>query len=291
MKVLVTGKSGQLALALAERNRSRFDLDLVGRPDLDLEVAGSAAMAIVEARPDVVINAAAYTAVDQAEDEQSRAMRVNADAAEEIAAAAHQVGASIVQISTDYVFNGNSEGFYRESAGTSPVGVYGHSKLAGEARVKIANSRHVIVRTSWVYSPFGHNFVKSIMAAAKVRDVLSVVDDQRGTPTSAFDLADGILSMVERWQSERGLGLGETFHLSGTGCATWYNFASSIMAECRRLGLATADIRPIASSEWSTKARRPLNSRLCSDKFAATFGFVMPPWEESLSRVVERLAE
>src|SRR5437660_1636965 len=199
MKVLVTGTEGQLARSLVERARLHPAIDLVaiGRPMLDMEVAGSAAAAIAEAAPDVVVNAAAYTAVDQAEDEPERAFRVNADAAGEVAAAATRAGAAVIQLSTDYVFNGRAEGPYREDAPVDPLGVYGRSKLAGEEQVRAANPRHAIVRTAWVYSPFGRNFIKSMMAGAGVRDRLTVVDDQRGSPTSALDLADGLLAMVE----------------------------------------------------------------------------------------------
>src|SRR4051812_35034781 len=171
MKILVTGIEGQLARSLAERARLHPDLELIarGRPELDLELPGSAAAAIAQAQPDVVINAAAYTAVDQAEDERDRAFRINADAAGEVAEAAAHAGAAVIQISTDYVFDGRGEGASREDAPVNPLGVYGSSKLAGEEQVRAANPRYAIVRTAWVYSPFGRNFVKSMMAATSVR--------------------------------------------------------------------------------------------------------------------------
>src|SRR4051812_19276650 len=205
MKILVTGTEGQLARSLVERALLRNDIELValGRPELDLKAPGSAAAAIAEAAPDLVINAAAYTAVDGAEDEPERAFRINADAAGEVAAAAVRAGAAVIQLSTDYVFDGRGEDAYREDASVNPLGVYGRSKLAGEEQVRSANPRHAIVRTAWVYSPFSRNFVKSIMAAAGTRDRLTVVDDQRGSPTSALDLADGLLAMIG---AEEGLG-------------------------------------------------------------------------------------
>src|SRR3954452_12728393 len=185
MKVLVIGSSGQLAQSLLERavGRGGIALRAIGRPEIDLEVAGAASSAIAAAAPDVVINAAAYTAVDQAEDEPERAFRINADAAGEIAAATAGK-ARLVHVSTDYVFDGTAEGAYGENAEPNPLNVYGRSKLAGEANVRSANPEHVIVRTSWVYSPFGRNFVATMMAAAERNDHLAVVDDQRGCPTS-----------------------------------------------------------------------------------------------------------
>jgi dTDP-4-dehydrorhamnose reductase len=291
MKVLVTGRHGQLARSLIEQAGRRRSIELVsvGRPELDLERKGSAADVIEGLRPDVVVNAAAYTAVDHAEDEPELAMRINADAAGEVADATARIGASVIQISTDYVFDGRAAGAYAEDARTSPLGVYGHSKLAGEQQVRAANSRYAIIRTAWVYSPFGRNFVKTMMAAARTRAVLTVVDDQIGNPTSALDLADGLLAVVDRWREEPDVGLGQTYHMAGTGSTSWCGFARAIMAKCERLDLATAKIEAITTVDWPTKAARPLNSRLSSDKFACEFGFVMPPWEESLTEVIKRL--
>ena len=289
MKVLVTGLNGQIARALAERNQDRFQLVFQGRPELDLEIPGSAARVIAEARPNVVINAAAYTLVDQAEDEPQRAMRVNGEAAGEVAAAAAALSVPIIQISTDYVFDGTLSGFYDETAQPAPINAYGRSKLAGEQAVRAANANHAIIRTSWVYSPFGQNFVKSIMSAAKVRDVLTVVDDQQGTPTSALGFADAVFAMLARWEEKPGLGAGETYHLAGNGAASWCAFASEIMSECAVRGLPTAKIEAIASEDWPTKAKRPQNSRLSSRKFAEKFGFEMVPVQRALQDVIGRI--
>jgi dTDP-4-dehydrorhamnose reductase len=287
MKLLVTGTEGQLARSLAERVRLHPAIELVacGRPELDLEVAGSAAAAIARAAPDIVINAAAYTAVDQAEDEPGRAFRINADAAGEVAAAAANVGAAVIQLSTDYVFDGQGSGPYREDAQVNPLGVYGRSKLAGEEQVRAANPRHAIVRTAWVYSPFGRNFVKSIMAAAGVRDRLTVVDDQRGSPTSALDLAEGLLAMVEA-----GGGWGETYHLAGHGEASWCAFAREIMDQCAANGLPHVPVEPIRTEDWPTRAIRPRNSVLDSGRFEQAFGVVMPDWRSATRQLVARLA-
>ena len=287
MRVLVIGTEGQLARSLVERARLHPEIELIacGRPELDLEIRGSAAAAIAHAAPDVVINAAAYTTVDQAEDEPERAFRINAEAAGEVAAAAAQAGAAVIQLSTDYVFDGRGEGAYREEEPVSPLGVYGRSKVAGEERVRAANPRHAIVRTAWVYSPFGRNFVRSIVAAAGVRDKLAVVDDQRGSPSSGLDLADGLLAMVKA-----GGGWGETYHLAGRGVASWCEFAREIMAQCAASGLPRVPVEPIRTEDWPTRAERPRNSVLDSGKFERAFGFAMPDWRASTRLVVERLA-
>lgn len=292
MKVLVTGADGQLARSLVERavERTGIKLTAVGRPKLDLAVPGSAAAAIEAIRPDVVINVAAYTAVDKAEDEPELAFRINADAAGEVAEAASRVGAATVQISTDYVFDGRGAGSYDETSPTNPLGIYGRSKLAGEDQVRAANPRHIIVRTAWVYSPFGSNFVKTMMAAARTRDVLTVVDDQIGSPSSALDLAEGLLRMADGWIDKPALGMGETYHLAGSGKTSWCGFAAFIMDECRKVSLPAAEVRPIATADWPTRAERPANSVLASGKFENTFGYGMPEWQRSVARVVERFA-
>ncbi len=164
------------------------------------------------------------------------------------------------------------------------------AKLEGEEQVRRENPDHMIVRTSWVYSPFGRNFVKTMMALALDRDVVSVVEDQRGNPSSALDLADGLLSAVTSWEAKPQLGLGETYHLAGAGSASWHEFASHIFAECARLGLASATARPIVSEDFPTKARRPRNSTLESAKFFRDFAYRAPEWRQSASLVVERLA-
>lgn len=286
MKILVTGAQGQLARSLVERAGRQHELIAVGRPELDLEQPGSAARVIELVGPDLVINAAAYTAVDHAEDEPELAFRINADGAGEVAEAAARLDAPVIHISTDYVFDGRAREPYDESAATNPLSVYGRSKLAGEEQVRATNARHIIVRTAWVYSPFGRNFVKSMIAAAETRDTLTVVDDQVGSPSSALDIADGLLRVAAA--DERGFG--QTYHLAATGSTSWCGFARAVMEECARHRLPTADVQPITSEQWPTKAERPRNSVLSSAKFERDFGFVMPRWEESLAEVVERLA-
>lgn len=288
MRVVVTGAHGQLARSLVERAEHQQALEIIplARPDLDLEIPGSARASIAKARPDLVINAAAYTAVDQAEDEPQRVFRINADGAGEVAEAATQLGVPLIQISTDYVFDGRNSSPYDENAVPNPIGVYGASKLAGEKRVRAANPRHAIVRVAWVYSPFGRNFVKSIMTAAATRDRLTVVDDQRGSPTSALDLADALIAMVVA-----NCGWGETYHLVSRGTASWCEFAREIMVQRKALGLSHISVDPIQTEDWPTRAERPRNSALDSGKFERTFGFSMPDWRLSLAEVVGRLAQ
>ena len=292
MKVLVTGRGGQLVRSLVEKASevTGLDLRLAGRPEVDLLRPGSVGTAIHELSPDVVINAAAYTAVDQAEDEPEVARRINADAAGEAAEAAAALKVPIIQLSTDYVFDGSSEYAYGEDAPVAPVNVYGRTKLDGEALVRLATADHLIIRTSWTYSPFGRNFVKTIMAAARERDVLSVVDDQRGCPTSTLDLAEALLLIMDRWRGADRQGLGGIYHVASPSPATWFEVAEHVMAECRRVGLPAADVVPVTSAEWATRARRPMNSMLDSSKFHRDFGYRLPNWRGSVSTVVERLA-
>jgi dTDP-4-dehydrorhamnose reductase len=292
MRVLVTGERGQLARSLAVRAAGIPGLVLhaAGRPELDLERSESIEAAIRAAAPDVVVNAAAYTAVDAAEDEPERAFRINGEAAGEVAAAARRQGARIIQVSTDYVFDGTGEGPYSETAQTRPIGVYGRSKLEGEQRVAEANPDHVVLRTAWVYSPFGHNFVKTMLGAAAKRSELTVVADQRGSPTAAADIADGIIALIGQWRERPGLGLGKTYHLAGTGVASWFDFATAIFAEAARHGLPAAEVRPIRTADWPTRAARPANSVLDSSRFGADVGYRAPPWRQSMAAVVAELA-
>lgn len=293
MKVLVTGRHGQLAQSLSERAAEWADIELItiGRPELDLEIPGSAERAIAQIRPDLVINAAAFTAVDQAEDEPDLAWRINADAAGEVAAGAARIGAGIVQISTDYVFDGREVGPYSEETIPNPINIYGRSKLAGEEQVRAANAEHLIVRSSWIFSPFGRNFLKTMVRLAQSRDVLTVVDDQVGSPTSALELAGGLLRIVNLWWLDRSGLLGETYHLAGAGSTSWCGFAKAIMAECRRRNIPVAKVQPIVTADWPTKAVRPSNSVLSSAKFERDFGFSMPPWDEAVHEVIIRFAE
>jgi dTDP-4-dehydrorhamnose reductase len=293
MKILVTGREGQLARSLAEGigRYPTIRMTSLGRPEVDLEVPGSAERAILRARPDIVINAAAFTDVDGAEEQPQRAQRVNAEAAGEVAAAAATVGAAIIQLSTDYVFDGTYARAYDEDAPTRPLNAYGRSKLAGEDAVRNANPNHLILRTSWVYSPFGSNFVKAMFQAANERDELRIVSDLRGSPTSALDLADAQLRLIQDWRlGKRPLPCGDTYHLAGSGDASWYELAGEVMVIREQLGLRAARLVPILAGDWPMRAVRPRYSALSSARFTRDFGFALPNWRQSVAEVVARLS-
>lgn len=290
MRLVVTGREGQVVRSLLERACGQDSMEILalGRPDLDLAEPASIASAIEGARPDVVISAAAYTAVDKAEDEPERAFAVNEKGAGAVAEAAWKAGAPVIHLSTDYVFSGDHDGPYSETMPTGPRGVYGASKLAGEAAVAAANPDHVILRTAWVYSPFGRNFVKTMLALAETRDQVNVVDDQCGNPTSAHDIADAILAVVARWRSggRRPRGV---YHFAGAGDTTWCGFARYVFEVSRGLDGPFADVKAITTDQFPTRAVRPKNSRLDCSRFAADFGVSAPAWRDSTQQVVRRL--
>jgi dTDP-4-dehydrorhamnose reductase len=289
---LVIGRSGQLALSLAERAPAHgLDLDFAARPDIDLADPDSLRRAVLGSGAPVIVNAAAHTAVDQAEDEPEAAHALNAAAPGVLAQAAREAGARLIHVSTDYVFDGSGERPWTEADATGPRSVYGRSKLAGEEAVRAALPDHVILRTAWVYSPFGKNFVRTMLALAETRGALTVVGDQVGNPTSALDIADGILAVIEGWRTDAARGLGATYHLAGTGATSWADFAREIFALSRARGGPSAEVSDIATADWPARAPRPLNSRLSSDLFAETFGYRAPPWRESLATVVDRLVK
>jgi dTDP-4-dehydrorhamnose reductase len=286
MRILVTGLQSQLARSLQEKAVEHSDLhvEFVGRPELELSERGRSAALIAERRPDIVINAAAYTMVDQAESEPELAFRINADAAGEMAKAAREIGAKIVQISTDYVFNGEADAPYTEDSPTAPLNVYGRSKLAGEEQVRAANPDHLIVRTSWVHSPFGHNFVRTMLRLAADRDEIRVVADQKGCPTNALDLADALLTAVPRCRN-----WGATYHVAAPEPCSWADLASAVFQASRERGGPWARIVPISTADYPTPAKRPIHSALDSSRFARDFGIRLPDWRSSLEEVVDRL--
>lgn len=290
MKILVTGRTGQLVTSLLERGARHPDLDLIamGRPILDLTDPGSIHRAVADIAPDVIISAAAYTSVDLAETQPDLAHAVNVVGAAELARAADGIGASIIHMSTDYVFAGNKFFAYEEADPPAPLGVYGRTKLEGELAVRAATARHLIVRTSWVYSPFGRNFVRSMLKyAAEGRGRISVVADQWGNPTSALDLADAILHAATRLEQEN-YGL---YHLAGTGATNWADLARYVFAAAHEAGGAFAEVEDIASAGYPTAAARPLNSRLSSHLFETTFDWRMPPWQPGVRATVRRIAQ
>ncbi len=291
MRLLVTGRQGQVAQSLAARAAGRPDVELVfaARPLLDLERPASIAPAIEAARPDVVVSAAAYTAVDQAEDEPDLAFAVNAAGAGEVARAAAMAGAPVIHLSTDYVFDGAAGRPYRENDPTDPQGVYGASKLAGEAAVASGNPRHVILRTAWVYSPFGRNFVKTMLRLAADRDEISVVADQTGNPTSALDIADAVLMACGLLAKGDARAMYGIYHMAGSGEASWADLAEGVFEASAAIGGPSARVRRIATSDYPTRARRPSNSRLDTGKLHRWLGYRAPEWRLSMRQVVSRL--
>ena len=290
MKILVTGKYGQLATSLAEVADGMPDVTLIraGRPELDLADPSSIPHAIAAAKPDVVVSAAAYTAVDRAEDEQDLAYRINVVGAAGVAEAAAQLQLPIIHVSTDYVFSGDEPAPYLEDDEAEPRTVYGYTKLRGEHAVACANPKHVILRTSWVYSPFGTNFVRTMLRLAAERRTVNVVADQWGNPTNALDLARAILHVATHSARDRPTGV---FHVTGTGETNWAGFARHIFQASRAIGGPAADVCDITSAAYKAKARRPPNSRLSCDKFERTFGWRAPAWQAGTDAVVRRIVE
>jgi dTDP-4-dehydrorhamnose reductase len=291
MRLLVTGTEGQLARALSERGATAAGVEVVcvGRPSLDLARPETIAAAVREVGPDVIVNAAAYTAVDRAEDEPEIARAVNAVAPGVLADASRKAGARLIHLSSDYVYDGEKSEPYVESDQLHPLSVYGQTKLDGETAVREHCNEHVILRTSWVYSPFGRNFVRSMLELAATRSRLTVVDDQYGNPTSALDVADAVLAIVSHWRQTPRSGLGQVYHCAGTGATTWCGLARHVLRESARLGGPLAEVVAITSRDWPTKAARPANSRLDCGRLARDFAWRSPEWQQSVSVVVRRL--
>ncbi len=289
-RILVIGESGQVARALAERRSGRA-MTLLGRGALDLADLEAIGPAVAAAAPDVVVNAAAYTAVDRAEEETALAERVNGHAVGRLAEAAAAAGAALVHLSTDYVYPGTGTEPHREDAPTAPVNAYGASKLLGEALARAANPRTVILRTSWVYAPWGKNFVTTMLRLAD-RAELRIVDDQVGHPTSAEDIAEACLAVADR-MGMAGPGPAGVYHYAGRGETSWAGFARAIFGEARARGLIASapEVVPIPTAEYPTPATRPLNSRLDCARFEATFGLAPVPWRAALGRTLARMAE
>ena len=288
MRIVVTGRSGQVVRSLMAKAALTpgFEIMPIGRPELDLVGTDDLSYVFAARRPDLIVSAAAYTAVERAEDEPDVAFAINAVGAGKVAEAAAAIGAPVIHLSTDYVFSGDAGRPYHEEDAPAPCNVYGRSKLAGELAVTAANPRHVILRTAWVYSPFGSNFVKTMLRKALVSDTVSVVADQFGNPTSAFDIADGILALASQLADvgpESRFGI---FHLAGTGSTSWAAFATHVFEVSRGAGGPFASVREISTAEFPTRAPRPANSSLNTDKFQKTFGWRAPDWRRSTSEVV-----
>jgi dTDP-4-dehydrorhamnose reductase len=261
----------------------------VGRPDLDIENGASIDGVVAAIRPSAIINAAAYTAVDRAETEPECAYMINRDGAARLAAAAKRRGIPFIHISTDYVFDGHKPSPYDEGDTAAPLNVYGRSKLEGEIAVLDAYPGALVIRTSWLYSPYGHNFVRTMLRLSVAPKVVRIVNDQRGTPTSASDLAGGILEIARQLADHSVDGPGIT-HLAGQGEATWYGFAESIFASLARRGQPVPGLQEITTEKYLTPACRPKNSCLDSSRAERIFRVRLAPWQASLERCLDRLA-
>ena len=296
MKILLFGRNGQVGWEL-QRSLAPLGevvaLDRAGAEGLagDLSDPAAVARTVLQVRPDIVVNAAAYTAVDKAESDAELARTVNAEAPGAIARAAQEVGAGLVHFSTDYVFDGSGSRPWKESDPTGPLGVYGRTKLEGEQRIAEALPRHLILRTSWVYGARGGNFAKTMLRLAREREELKVVDDQVGAPTGADLLADVTAHAIRGWSGARdACGV---FHVAAAGETSWHGYARYVVGKALQAGqVLKADaqrVLPIPSSAFPTPARRPHNSRLDTARFRATFGLVLPPWEQGVARMLEEI--
>lgn len=284
---LVTGGSGQLGGALAAAPPPGVRIVAPSRAVLDL--AGDAldvAPLLAAEKVTAIVNCGAYTKVDQAEDEPEIAQRINGDAPGVLARAAHAAGIPIVQISTDYVFSGDKPGWYDEDDATGPRSVYGHSKLAGERAVRASGARHAILRTAWVFSAGGANFVRTMLRLGRERGAVGVVADQLGCPTHAADLAQAVAAVTLALEDGRASGL---WHVVNAGETSWHGLAERVFARAAELGQPTPKLNPISTADYPTRAPRPANSRLATDRLYRDFGIALRPWQEAADAAVDAI--
>jgi dTDP-4-dehydrorhamnose reductase len=296
-RILLTGKDGQVGFALKRALSPLGEMFAIGRADCDLADPQALRAAIAAIRPDVIVNPAAYTAVDKAEREREAAFAVNAVCPGVLAEEAAKTGALLVHYSTDYVFDGRKQGAYSEQDVAAPLSVYGMSKLAGEDAIRRCGGRYLIVRTSWVFGVHGENFLKKVVRLAGERDSLRIVADQVGAPTSSALVADVTAEILAQYF--RGQGKPQdparfgTFHLAAAGETSQYDYARSIVLASRQMGiplkLSPEDILPISTGEYPLPASRPANSRLDTEKLRSTFNIVLPHWMEDVTDVLRQL--
>jgi dTDP-4-dehydrorhamnose reductase len=284
--ILVIGRSGQVARALAQYP----GVVTVGRPDADLTTPETLVAALARHAPSAVVNAGAYTAVDAAETERDEAFAINAAGAGHLAQACAGAGVPLVHISSDYVFDGRAARPWREDDAIAPLSAYGASKAEGEARVRAAGGRHVILRTSWIYSQTGRNFLTTMLRLGRERPELAIVDDQIGAPTYTADVAAAIVRIIETAETGRDDVWG-TYHLTNAGSTSWFGFATEIFVQAQELGWPVPKLKPITTAEYPTPARRPAYSVLDTAKASRIFGIAPPDWREALKRCMARVAE
>jgi len=280
LDILIIGHDGQVARALRER-LAQHRLHAWGRADIDLTQATQVSDRIRQLRPDLIINAAAYTAVDQAENDQAQAFALNGEAPGLLAQVAAELDVPFIHYSTDYVFDGLKSAPYDEDDTPNPLGVYGESKWAGEQAVMAAGGQHLILRTSWVYSKHGRNFFLTMQRLLQEKPELRVVDDQIGAPTSAATIAASTAVLIERWQNDQA-GAWGVYHLTAQGETSWFGFTQAIAERLTAQGTSCARLIPIPSSEYPTPARRPLNSRLNCDRLREQWQVTQPDWRQAL---------
>ena len=297
MKILLLGKNGQVGW---ESQRSLGPLGEVLALDRhsthycgDLSKPEQLAQTVLAYKPDFIVNAAAYTAVDKAESEPDLARCLNTDAPAALAKAAAQVGACLVHYSTDYVFDGSGTHARQEGEGTGPLSVYGQTKLDGEQAIAASGCKHLIFRTSWVYAARDGNFAKTMLRLAQERDKLTVINDQHGAPTCADLIADVTAHALHHVQATQNAALSGVYHLVSSGETTWHGYASHVVEEAKRispaLGWKVAEVAPVPTSAFPTPATRPLNSRLSTAKLQQAFGLVLPPWQQGLDRMLKEI--
>ena len=291
-KILLTGKTGQIGFELQRSLAAIGQVVSFDRAKLDLSSVDSIRAKVREVQPQIIVNAAAYTAVDKAESEPDLAMQVNGVAPGIMAREAKRFGALLVHYSTDYVFDGSKATAYVETDSTHPLGVYGETKLAGERAIEAVGGAHLILRTSWVYAARGHNFLRTILRLARERSELRIVNDQIGAPTWARTIAE----ITARILASNGGGLyqlrekSSLYHLTAAGATSWYGFAEAILAEAKGvLGKSVPRLIPIPTSEYPLPARRPANSRLDNAKLTSAFGLTPPPWDEMLKSCIHEM--
>jgi dTDP-4-dehydrorhamnose reductase len=290
MKILVFGAGGQVGREICRATwPSRYQLLPFERKAIDITRSASVSETVRRERPHLVINLAAYTAVDRAESEPDAAWAVNCAGAAHLAAACDESGAPLVHLSTDYVFNGRKIDAYREEDDVDPLGVYGRSKEAGERAVRAALERHVILRTAWVFGASGTNFVKTMLRLAGEHPVLRVVADQRGCPTAAADVASALVAIAE--YIERGAATWGTYHFAGDAAISWHGFAEAIFERAVPQLALRPRIEPIATDQYPTPAQRPMNSVLDCHRIDRAFGIAPSPWRASLAAVLRELLD
>lgn len=289
IRLAVTGLTGQVVSALIARAPKNVEIIALGRPQLELGRRDTVLASFKTIHCDAIINAAAYTTVDKAESEPALAMRINGEGAGFVAEAAAALNLPLLHLSTDYVFSGELEHPYREDEPTGPTGAYGRSKLEGEKRIAAIHPNHLILRTAWVYSPYGANFLKTMLRLGETRNEVGVVSDQIGNPTSALDIADALFLISRRIIEDKSPELRGVFHIAGQGEASWADFATRIFEAASRHGRGETKVKRITTEDYSTPAKRPLNSRLDTGKIKSHYGISLPDWRNSVETCVQQL--